>query len=312
MHFFYTNHIYHHCRLARGVFALTAKREFVIECRLTSLQQDLYIALLSKYGVPTKPRSMPFSNMISVRDTNAAISAHNLLGKCHELLLVVNHPQIFRQVHDKRLSKPAVFPNSSSSQPIITIDDDSDDTEPESNKIPQPRCERTLEPVNLMNDIMTGVTTRLDSEASDDNQARPPAAQVTATTVNEERLSSEKTIQKILVAARGMLKRETRFASESHIASLDIASIEHSVKIQVALAIITKARRIGDKVLLFSRSIPTLDYLERCLDSITGENAIKFVRLDGDVASVVCLPRGFQSSWHRHEGPSSLHSGDRN
>ncbi|KAI9594819.1 P-loop containing nucleoside triphosphate hydrolase protein [Syncephalis fuscata] len=57
----------------------------------------------------------------------------------------------------------------------------------------------------------------------------------------------------------------------------DIHSIRHSNKMLILMSIVVSCRSVRDKVLIFSRSIPTLDYIGRCLTYYK----IGYFRLDG-------------------------------
>ncbi|KAJ1968215.1 hypothetical protein H4R35_006491 [Dimargaris xerosporica] len=65
--------------------------------------------------------------------------------------------------------------------------------------------------------------------------------------------------------------------------------VKHSFKMQILLAIVLKCKAIGDKVLVFSRSLPTLDFLE---DLFSGRvpgvpGCVHYLRLDGITAPQV-------------------------
>ncbi|TKA78522.1 hypothetical protein B0A49_05123 [Cryomyces minteri] len=59
----------------------------------------------------------------------------------------------------------------------------------------------------------------------------------------------------------------------------DISSPEHSYKVTLFIQILELSKRAGDKVLVFSHSIPTLGYLEGLFTHLE----MKFVRIDGTV-----------------------------
>ncbi|KAJ1984336.1 hypothetical protein H4R34_000711 [Dimargaris verticillata] len=62
--------------------------------------------------------------------------------------------------------------------------------------------------------------------------------------------------------------------------------IKHSFKMQILLAIVLKCKAIGDKVLIFSRSLPTLDFLEELFSGrVPGAlERVRYLRLDGVTA----------------------------
>jgi hypothetical protein len=57
------------------------------------------------------------------------------------------------------------------------------------------------------------------------------------------------------------------FAERAEKSDLDIKAIEHGGKIVLLLQIIAHCDRIGDKVVVFSQSLPTLSYIEEILNS---------------------------------------------
>lgn len=57
------------------------------------------------------------------------------------------------------------------------------------------------------------------------------------------------------------------FAERAAKSDLDIRSIEHGGKIVLLLQIIAHCDAIGDKVVVFSQSLPTLSYIEEILNS---------------------------------------------
>ena len=58
----------------------------------------------------------------------------------------------------------------------------------------------------------------------------------------------------------------TSFAERAEKSDLDIKAIEHGGKIVLLLQIIAHCDRIGDKVVVFSQSLPTLSYIEEILN----------------------------------------------
>jgi hypothetical protein len=57
------------------------------------------------------------------------------------------------------------------------------------------------------------------------------------------------------------------FAERAAKSDLDIRSIDHGGKIVLLLQIIAHCDAIGDKVIVFSQSLPTLSYIEEILNS---------------------------------------------
>ncbi|KAK9685996.1 hypothetical protein K7432_015296 [Basidiobolus ranarum] len=62
----------------------------------------------------------------------------------------------------------------------------------------------------------------------------------------------------------------------------DIENISHSNKIRILMTILAFSKKDGDKVLVFSRSIPMLNFIENAIASKPGPK-IRYLRLDGNV-----------------------------
>ena len=77
----------------------------------------------------------------------------------------------------------------------------------------------------------------------------------------------------IMEVSKGQPKREAdedwwkSFAERAETSGLDIKSIDHGGKIVLLLQIIAHCDAIGDKVVVFSQSLPTLSYIEEVLNS---------------------------------------------
>lgn len=56
-----------------------------------------------------------------------------------------------------------------------------------------------------------------------------------------------------------------------------LSSVEHSYKVEIFMKILRYSKRVGDSVLVFSQSIPTLDFL----DELMTKEGIRYRRLDG-------------------------------
>ncbi|KAI1320826.1 hypothetical protein EDD11_009783 [Mortierella claussenii] len=58
----------------------------------------------------------------------------------------------------------------------------------------------------------------------------------------------------------------------------DVTDISNSFKVKILMDIITECRALNEKVLVFTRSIPTIDFLEH----VTMQNGFRTMKLDGD------------------------------
>lgn len=63
----------------------------------------------------------------------------------------------------------------------------------------------------------------------------------------------------------------------------DISNMNHSAKIMLLFAILEKCEVVGDKLLVFSQSIPTLDLIEKFLHEKQWKRGVDYFRLDGKV-----------------------------
>ncbi|KAJ4407261.1 hypothetical protein N0V85_004403 [Neurospora sp. IMI 360204] len=74
------------------------------------------------------------------------------------------------------------------------------------------------------------------------------------------------------------LSRDTLRDVLAKVSIRDIEDVVHSTKVIVLLQIIKECKRVGDKVLVFSQSIPTLNFLQHLFK----QKKILYKRLDGD------------------------------
>ncbi|KAF9137324.1 hypothetical protein BGX30_010336 [Mortierella sp. GBA39] len=187
--------------------SLPKKYEFVISCKLSTLQYYLYTQIL-----PTFP-------------TNGSA---NVLGNGQLLLTICNHPAAFKastkDISAKSASTSAKAPPAGSGSPSTTLS------------------------------TLNGTITILDDSDEEPGEKEKEMA---------EALSQNKAL------ARGSWLAE--------ISQKNITDVSHGFKVKIAIDIIRESRAINEKVLVFSRSIPTLDFL-----AYTTEQAgFKSMMLDG-------------------------------
>lgn len=63
--------------------------------------------------------------------------------------------------------------------------------------------------------------------------------------------------------------------------------MEHSAKMMILMKMLAKCEAIGDKLLVFSQSISTLDLIEKHLNSIKWVRDVDYFRLDGQTPAKV-------------------------
>ncbi|KAF9542407.1 hypothetical protein EC957_001983 [Mortierella hygrophila] len=187
--------------------SLPKKYEFVISCKLSTLQYYLYTQIL-----PTFPTS----------------GSANVLGNGQLLLTICNHPAAF-----KASTKDISAKSAGTSVKASPAESGSPST--------------TLSTLN-------GTITVLDDSDEEPGEKEKEMA---------EALSQNKAL------ARGSWLAE--------INQKNITDVSHGFKVKIAIDIIRESRAINEKVLVFSRSIPTLDFL-----AYTTEQAgFKSMMLDG-------------------------------
>ena len=71
----------------------------------------------------------------------------------------------------------------------------------------------------------------------------------------------------------------------SYVRRSDLYDLGHSHKMSVAFQLMKAFKKAGEKTLLFSRSIPTLDYIEGKLVELSSELKISYFRMDGGTAN---------------------------
>ncbi|KAF9148528.1 hypothetical protein BG015_009734 [Linnemannia schmuckeri] len=196
--------------------SLPKKYEFVISCKLSTLQYYLYTQILPTFN------------------TNGSV---NVLGNGQLLLTICNHPAAFKaSTKDISAKSASTFVKAS----------------PAGNDSPSV----TLNTVN-------GTITILDD--SDEEPGEKEKEMVEALSQNKA------------------LARESWF---NEINQKNITDASHGFKVKIAIDIIRESRAINEKVLVFSRSIPTLDFLEYA----TRQAGFKSMMLDGSTP----IPAGSQ------------------
>ncbi|KAH9517068.1 hypothetical protein DERF_007768 [Dermatophagoides farinae] len=111
----------------------------------------------------------------------------------------------------------------------------------------------------------------VDDYNDDDKESKPKSSLKTR--------ASNNTAQKTLVTASGYYK---------HLLGDELKNLEDidtSVKFTITFAILDHCQEIGDKLLIFSQSLRTLDLIEKLLKSIKGkwEKGVDYFRIDGSV-----------------------------
>ncbi|TPX66876.1 hypothetical protein SpCBS45565_g04179 [Spizellomyces sp. 'palustris'] len=170
----------------------------------------------------------------------------NIIARMHPLLLLCGHPGVFKRVVDEKLAKfeklakNIIRGKASSSRRESLLSE------------PQPDTDSTPTSITAATSI-ADVDPELDGDAED--------------IIQEDNVDP------------GLLR--TLHPTFDHIFSKyqDILSLEHSIKMQITMQIVHSARRNKQKVLIFSRSVPTLHYIKDTID----RQGIKTFLIKGDV-----------------------------
>ncbi|KAJ1926662.1 hypothetical protein IWQ60_003604 [Tieghemiomyces parasiticus] len=216
---------------------LPPKREFVITCKLTDLQWELYKDLLETH----------FHDSVGNSATGDGVR-RSMLDKEMILRSICNHPHVCDLLLQKRNSGAAARSTLTTAAAAMSL-------------------------------------ARLNNPAPDDDSVMDAATMETAVPEN---------LQSIRPVVNPLLSRRLRTVA-------DPTSIEHSYKMQVLMAIVTGCAARGDKVLIFSRCLNTLDYLEILFKSTripqyhrrqksNPTGPVQYFRLDGSIPVVQRQP----------------------
>ncbi|KNC96938.1 uncharacterized protein SPPG_07761 [Spizellomyces punctatus DAOM BR117] len=206
---------------------LPEKTEFVIVCKLTTLQHEAYRAYL--------------------QTVEPGCSFSNIIARMHPLLLLCGHPGVFKRVVDEKFAKLEKLGKSISRGKAASSsrrESFASEAQPDTDFAPTSITAATS---------IADVDPELDGDAED--------------VIQEDNVDV------------GLLR--TLHPTFDHIFSKyqDILSLEHSIKMQITMQIVHSARRNKQKVLIFSRSVPTLHYIKDAID----KEGIKTFLIKGDV-----------------------------
>ncbi|KAI3631242.1 hypothetical protein MIR68_010732 [Amoeboaphelidium protococcarum] len=264
----------------------TRKFEFSIAVKLTPVQQHLYEEYLKCCGHfvesddafnTTECDELDYALQLNQdgsaqvnKESNSQllqVSRVDLLTHYQELLRLVNHPacsyNLIIQNEKKQMSSTLQQISNAALSVEHTDGDDNDDEISGSVAAQTSRQKSFSEPAFASEHVKTVGDMDQDFEEDDDYES-------------------------ILLQSQSTKKQDEPGLKSFHEevkAIPNIVNIANSHKFQIAFQIIKEARRDGDKVLLFSRSIPTLDMVEQKIKQVENfrGSGISYLRLDGKV-----------------------------
>ncbi|GJJ77105.1 hypothetical protein EMPS_09464 [Entomortierella parvispora] len=211
--------------------SLPKKIEYVISCRLTRLQTDLYEQFLLSLG--------------------SVESAVTLLGNGHIFLTICNHPAAFRAA--SRVTKNAAIIRG---------------------------CVDELSNVENGSPMMTGASAVTAGTISGSDAASSNEATIQAAAENGEAVAEAVESNLAMNDAMKSVKSSTIWDQIISHYTKDLNDVTNSYKMVILLDILTACRAIKEKVLVFTRNIPTIDFIE-----FSVKNAgFKSMTLDGSTA----------------------------
>lgn len=228
---------------------LPPKKEWVLLCKLTDSQAQLYRQFLEN-GVPKRIAEVPGEGMKVVID---------VLGGFHVALAISNHPDVLRETY-RRLEEEARNPKKNPPKKrrnwTLKDDDDEDDYPFFAGVDPVPVATKNqAKSGDSTDDSELELLEALNSTAT--QAAKPDEPQ-------GHRLSFAQTFMETYITRQ----------------------LEASGKMMILMQILAACQEIGDRVIIFSQSIPTLDTIG---DLITRHNRkqrshskrLNYLRIDG-------------------------------
>ncbi|KAG0031263.1 hypothetical protein BGZ81_001552 [Podila clonocystis] len=211
---------------------LPKKVEFVISCKLTPMQYELYQRYLA----------------VAERNQNG------ILPVFHVFNVICNHPAIFRSVVGSVKEK---VKNHMMQSPSTTAGP----------SVP------TTSTITAPSDIVPFGDNVLvhagDDVALGDNGEA-------ANLENDDELGTL-AIERAISQSQEITKEE----DWSKILTSNVVSVANSFKMKILIDILVECKRIKEKVLVYSRSIPTLDFVEHLLETM---GSFRYLRMDGQTA----------------------------
>lgn len=199
---------------------LPKKVEFVISCKLTPMQYDLYQQYLA----------------VAERGQNGILTVNHVFG------VICNHPAIFRSVSGsvKEKVRNYMIQSASTTAPSVPVGENSLIPAGEDVAITGDDVDAAI---NLENEDEVGT------------------------------LAIERAIS--------LSQQATKEIDWSKIMTSNVVSVANSFKMKILIDILVECKRIKEKVLVYSRSIPTLDFVEHLLNTM---GSFRFLRMDGQTA----------------------------
>ncbi|KAI7818928.1 P-loop containing nucleoside triphosphate hydrolase protein [Gamsiella multidivaricata] len=224
---------------------LPKKVEFVVSCKLSTMQYYLYTSFLPTLDPTTRA----------------------VLGNGYCLLTICNHPAVFKatlfEMMRRKKADKTVAASSNDTKAISAVDS------------PTTAVPESL--ADAVGEDSGDETTKEAEQALRYGFILPRTASLANVLYSE----FDQGINTVCLYSQNASVLSNHW-SGSFIQEKNVNDISHSYKIKILMDILQACRDVNEKVLVFSRSIPTLDYIER----ITKEAGFWSMRLDGDTPIV--------------------------
>ncbi|KAG0359282.1 hypothetical protein BG005_001048 [Podila minutissima] len=212
---------------------LPKKVEFMISCKLTPMQYELYQRYLAVAG----------------RNQSGILAVY------HVFSVICNHPAIFRSVVGS--VKEKVRTHMMQSPPTIAGPS-------------MPTTSAIAAPSDNVPVSDNALVSAGDGAALGDN------VEAAINLENDDELGTL-AIERAISQSQEITKEE----DWSKILTSNVVSVANSFKMKILLDILVECKKIKEKVLVFSRSIPTLDFVEHLLETM---GSFRYLRMDGQTA----------------------------
>lgn len=230
---------------------LPPKKEWVLLCKLSESQTQLYRAFLEQ-GVPKRGEIVEgFGGKVDV------------LGGYHISLAISNHPDVlcesYEQLESEMLKNPAKFMKSHNNRQAFQLNGEDLDGDFGLSDLSAPRAKSHRTPLSAGGGQMNS-----DESDMDILEALAAPTRSAPNSIPQHRLK--------------FAEKFMRSYEKSHLAS--------SGKMVILMQILAECQEIGDRVILFSQSIPTLNTIEKMISQANRSQRrhskrLSYLRIDG-------------------------------
>lgn len=230
---------------------LPPKKEWVLICKLTEPQMKLYRTFL-KDGVPTRGKG----------------DKVDVLGGYHISMAIANHPDVlcesYQTLEEEMRKNPSKFAGKNVRFNMLGEDIDGGDF----SLYDAPAARKS------------GASSRLSPQGTSETEGEESDGDL----LDQLAAGPTKTSSRVKATAPG-LQHRLSFASD-FLQSYEKSLLETSGKMMILMEILAECREIGDRVILFSQSIPTLNTIEKMI-ALSNRKArrhthrLNYLRIDG-------------------------------